>query len=89
MEISNNNVYGNGPNLQIFPDFIMGTVINTYGNTNAKISKNLSHNNMGGGILVEDSYNVLVVQNDVFENDVDATGDEWWDGGLWVERLAR
>jgi parallel beta-helix repeat protein len=83
--IENNDVYRNGPDPQIIPDFIMGTGINTYGNKNIVIRNNESYKNIGGGILVEDSYNVLVENNHVYENDLDASVDEWWDGGLWLD----
>jgi len=63
----------------------MGTGINTFGNTNVRINSNKSYNNIGGGILVEDSYNVIVEDNEIYGNDLDATIDEWWDGGLWLD----
>ena len=85
IEISNCNVYKNGPDPQIIPDYIMGTGINTYGNTNVLIKNNKSYNNIGGGILVEDSYDVIVEDNEVYGNDLDASIDEWWDGGLWLD----
>lgn len=34
---------------------------------------------------MEDGINVLVEGNEVFNNDLDASADEWWDGGLWVD----
>ena len=34
---------------------------------------------------MEDSENVVVEDNEVYENDLDATVDEWWDGGLWLD----
>ncbi|MFC1853488.1 right-handed parallel beta-helix repeat-containing protein [candidate division CSSED10-310 bacterium] len=83
--IENNNVYRNGPNPQIFPQFLMGTGINTFGLANAVIRNNRSHHNTGGGILVEDSINILVENNEIYENDLDASIDEWWDGGIWVD----
>ena len=85
IQISNCKVYRNGPEPQIIPDYIMGTGINTYGNTNVRINNNKSYNNIGGGILVEDSYDVIIEENEVYGNDLDATVDEWWDGGLWLD----
>jgi parallel beta-helix repeat protein len=82
--IAGNDVYENGPNPQL-PDILMGTGINTFGCTDCTIRDNLSHDNIGGGILVEDGVNVLVEGNNVYDNDLDATADEWWDGGLWVD----
>lgn len=85
VEIADNEVYENGPNPQIFPDYLMGTGINTFGNHNVIIRNNRCHQNTGGGILVEDSFDVLVEENEVFENDLDASADGWWDGGVWVD----
>ena len=83
--IEGNDVHANGPNPPVFPDRLLGTGINTYGNRDVIIKNNRSHGNHGGGILVEDSVNVLVIGNEVFENDLDASADQWWDGGLWVD----
>lgn len=85
VEIMNNIVYENGPDPQIIPAYMMGTGINTYGNTNVVIRNNKSYRNTGGGILVEDSFDVVVEDNDVYENDLDASIDGWWDGGLWLD----
>lgn len=83
--IEENETYRNGPEPQVIPQRIMGTGINTYGNRQVLIRNNRSHHNIGGGILVEDSYDVIVEGNEVYENDLDATVDEWWDGGLWLD----
>jgi parallel beta-helix repeat protein len=85
IEILQNDVYQNGPNPQIIPDYLMGTGINTYSNRQVVIRNNLSHHNTGGGILVEDSYDVLVDSNEIYKNDLDAWVDEWWDGGIWLD----
>lgn len=85
VDISDNVVYRNGPDPQKFPDYLMGTGINTFGNSHVNISNNISYRNIGGGILVEDSYHVVVENNEVYENDLDATVDGWWDGGLWLD----
>jgi len=85
IEIRNNRVYRNGPNPKRFPDYLMGTGIDTYGNKNVMIADNLSYQNIGGGILVEDSWDVVVERNEIYENDLDATADEWWDGGIWLD----
>jgi parallel beta-helix repeat protein len=82
--IENNDVYQNGPNPQL-PDLLMGTGINTFGCSDSIIRNNQCHENIGGGILVEDGLNVLVEGNNVYDNDLDATAEEWWDGGLWVD----
>ena len=83
--IIQNNVYRNGPEPKVIPDRILGTGIDTYGNVDVLIKDNKSYQNIGGGILVEDSKQVLVENNEVYENDLDATADEWWDGGLWLD----
>lgn len=81
--IEDSDVYENGP--QPRPFGTLGTGINTYGCTNCVIRNNDSHDNIGGGILVEDGVNVLVEGNEVVANYLDATEDEWWDGGIWVD----
>ncbi len=83
--IEGNDVHDNGPDPPILPDRILGTGIDTFGNTDVTIRGNTSHDNHGGGILVEDSFRVVVEGNEVFGNDLDASSDEWWDGGLWLD----
>ena len=89
VEIAHNEVFRNGPKPQIIPHFLMGTGINTYNNRNLIIRDNISFDNIGGGILVEDSYDITVENNEVYGNDLDATVDGWWDGGLWLDGGAR
>ncbi|MFQ5590961.1 MAG: nitrous oxide reductase family maturation protein NosD, partial [Phycisphaerae bacterium] len=76
--------FRNGPNPQV-PDRWLGTGIDTYGLTDAVIRNNRSHDNTGGGLLVEDSSNVLVEGNEITGNNLDASIEEWWDGGIWVD----
>jgi len=83
--IMDNTAHDNGPDPQVFPDYLMGTGINTFGNNHVSILGNECYGNTGGGILVEDSYNVLVESNDIHDNDLDASVDQWWDGGIWVD----
>jgi len=83
VNIKNNQVYSNGPNPRPFGT--LGTGINTFGCENCTIQNNYSYENIGGGILVEDGINVLVEGNEIRSNYLDATEDEWWDGGLWVD----
>jgi len=87
--VEDNDVFRNGPDPQIFPDYMMGAGIDTFGNHNCTIRNNHSHDNIGGGILVEDSFDVLVEGNRVDGNDLDVSADEWWDGGLWLDGGAR
>ena len=80
-----NDVHNNGPDPPVPPDRILGTGIDTFGNTDVAIRGNSSHENHGGGILVEDSFRVVVEDNEVFGNDLDASIDGWWDGGMWLD----
>ena len=82
--VEHNLVYKNGPDPQIIPDFIMGTGINIYGCTHCQMMYNQVYKNIGG-TLVEDSVDVLIEGNEVWGNDLDASVDEWWDGGLWLD----
>ena len=82
--VENNRVYQNGPQPQL-PGRLMGTGIDIYRCTDCVIRNNSSHDNIGGGILVEDGENVLIEGNEIYSNDLDATVEEWWDGGIWVD----
>ncbi len=82
--IEDNEVYANGPSPQR-PGRLMGTGIDTFGNTDVVIRNNNSHDNTGGGYLIEDSVNVLFENNIATGNDLDASAEEWWDGALWVD----
>lgn len=81
--IEGNDVYQNGPNPR--PWGVLGTGINTYRCVACVIRDNHSHGNIGGGILVEDGVDVLVEGNTVTGNDLNATEDGWWDGGIWLD----
>ena len=81
--VVNNRVFDNGPNPR--PWNGAGTGINGYMMTRAIIRNNRSFRNHGGGILVEDSVDVLVRRNRIYENDLDVSADEWWDGGIWLD----
>jgi len=83
VSIEDCDVYQNGP--QPRPWGAMGTGIDTYRCTECVIRNNHSHNNVGGGVLVEDGANVLVEGNRITANYLDATEDEWWDGGIWID----
>ncbi len=82
--IVGNEAAENGPSPERVQQAILGTGINTYGNQDVVIRNNHSHHNAGGGILVEDSINVLVEENRIDHNELDAAGD-WWDGGIWID----
>jgi parallel beta-helix repeat protein len=81
--VESGEIYQNGP--QPTPPGTLGTGINTFGCIDCVIRNNHSHDNIGGGILVEDGVRVLVEGNEVIANYLDATADEWWDGGIWID----
>ncbi|MEW6716873.1 MAG: right-handed parallel beta-helix repeat-containing protein [Chloroflexota bacterium] len=82
--IVGNEVADNGPDEERWKNFTLGTGINTYGNRDVIIRDNYIHGTIGGGILVEDSLDVLVESNHIENNQLDANGD-YWDGGIWVD----
>ncbi len=82
--IEGNQAINNGPNEELQEKHILGMGINTYELRDSIIRDNDSHDNIGGGILVEDSINVLVESNRISGNELDANGD-YWDGGIWVD----
>lgn len=84
VSVERNVVYENGPNPQVFPDYLMGTGINIYACNRCQMVNNRVYNNIGG-TLVEDSVGVLVEGNEIRDNDLDASADGWWDGGLWID----
>lgn len=84
VRIADCDVYNNGPHPKRKRN-LMGMGIDTYGNRKVEIINNKSYNNTGGGMLVEDSYEVTVKENEVYGNDLDATAEQWWDGGLWLD----
>lgn len=76
---------GNGPHPKLTENIVLGTGINTFGNENVIIRDNTSHHNTGGGLLIEDSDHVLASNNELYNNDGDASADGWWDAGLWLD----
>ncbi len=78
------DVFENGPQPQT-SDLLMGTGINTYRCVDCVIVGNEAHDNIGGGVLVEDGENVIVRSNEIYGNDLDATADGWWDGAIWID----
>jgi len=83
--IENNESYYNGPKPAYRDRGILGTGIDTYTIRDATIRGNSSHDNTGGGLLIEDGVNVLVENNHLERNYLDATVDGWWDAGVWVD----
>lgn len=82
--IEANQVLGNGPNQERWNNYVLGTGINTYEVSDSIIRDNFVSDTIGGGILVEDGQNVLVENNQITNNELDANGD-YWDGGIWVD----
>ena len=83
LTVENNEVYHNGPDPRT--PISVGTGINGFAISQSVIRNNRSYDNIGGGILVEDSTGVLVEGNQIFDNDLDVSADEWWDGGIWLD----
>lgn len=81
--IEGNQVIGNGPNPKRLGR-LMGSSINVYACHRCVIRENLISRNTGG-MVVEDSVDVLVEDNLIFENDLDATAERWWDGAIWLD----
>ncbi len=82
--ITGNEAAENGPAADRVKKGILGTGIDTFEIQEAVIRNNHAHNNIGGGILVEDGSNVIVENNQIDNNELDAAGD-YWDGGIWVD----
>ena len=82
--IEGNQAIGNGPNHERWLNYTLGTGINTYELFDSVIRGNTVSGTVGGGILVEDGENVLVENNIIEGNELDANGD-YWDGGIWVD----
>ncbi|NOY99297.1 MAG: hypothetical protein GXP40_08890 [Chloroflexi bacterium] len=82
--IENNEAARNGPNAERWQAFTLGTGINTFELRDSVVRGNYVHDTTGGGILVEDGTNVLVEDNRIENNELDANGD-YWDGGIWVD----
>lgn len=82
--VEGNEAGGNGPSQARRGRGLLGTGINTFELQSSIIRRNYSHNNIGGGILVEDGRQVLVEGNRIEGNWLDAAGD-YWDGGIWVD----
>ena len=82
--IEDNVVYENGPSPQIAGRW-MGTGINLFNIADSTVRNNRSYDNIGGGLLVEDSVEVLVEGNELAGNELDATIEGWWDGAVWID----
>ncbi len=81
--VEDNYAKGNGPNEQRRADGTLGTGLNIYGSIDVEVRDNVSIDNFGGGLLLEDCISVVAEDNRFEGNELDA-GD-WWDGGIWVD----
>jgi len=82
--IEGNESWGNGPNAAVYATGTLGTAINTYRMFDAVVQGNTCRDNTGGGILIEDGERVVVRDNDIYGNHLDANGS-YWDGGIWID----
>lgn len=82
--LENSEAYRNGPNPQK-PDHLMGTGFNIWSCRDCTFRNNRSHSNTGGGLLVEDCINVTVEGNEIYNNNLDASIENWWDGAIWLD----
>ncbi len=83
--IENSSFTGNGPGPDRRAKTIMGTGIDTFAVNGGVIRGNISSGNIGGGVLVEDGTNIVVENNTIEGNDLDASADGWWDAGVWID----
>lgn len=83
--ITGNTATFNGPDDTRFAEGTAGTGINTYQMTDSVIEGNLVIGNIGGGILVEDSDTVRVLNNQIENTNADLSHDGWWDAGIWLD----
>jgi parallel beta-helix repeat protein len=81
--VENNQVTRIGPDPQR-PGRLMGSSIVAYDCRECVIRGNLIFENTGG-MVVEDSVDVLVEHNQLLNNDLDATAERWWDGAIWLD----
>ena len=82
--VENNEVTDNGPGPERTTQGTLGTGIDTFALKGALIRGNHSYGNIGGGLLVEDGVDVVVENNVIDHNELDAAGD-YWDGAIWVD----
>ncbi len=76
--------YANGPDMARQGRGILGTGIDVFGSDDVTVRGCDLHDNIGGGLLIEDCANALVENNTIRANHLDAAGD-YWDGGIWVD----
>ncbi len=84
VKIENNLVYDNGPEARLKAKGILGMGIDTYRLENALIKANTVYGTAGGGLLVEDGINVEVIENEIYNNDLNPGGD-YLDAGIWID----
>ncbi|GAB4307406.1 MAG: hypothetical protein Kow0090_22250 [Myxococcota bacterium] len=82
--VEDNEAFDNGPNEKRRKDGLLGTAINLFNVEDGLVRGNHAYNNFGCGILIEDSRDVLVEDNEVNDNELNAAGD-YWDSGIWLD----
>jgi len=73
----------NGPEEEVGPQRFLGNDVSVWGCTEVEVSDSYMHNSMGGGLLIEDSVNVLVENNRMKNSELEAA--DYWDGALWLD----
>jgi hypothetical protein len=84
IEVDSIYAHHNGPNPQR-PGHWVGTAVNLYACTDCVIRDSTLLSNVGAGILVEDSVDVVVERNEISDHNLDVTWDGWWDGAVWLD----
>lgn len=75
---------GNGPEASLWQSGVLGNDISIWGSQGVEVRKSYTHGSIGGGLLVEDSFNVLVENNRFNDAELTAPNDEV-DGAIWVD----
>jgi len=75
---------GNGPEPSVWQRGILGNDITIFGSQKVEVRNCYTHDGVGGGLLVEDSFNVLVENNRFNDAVLTAPNDEV-DGAIWVD----
>jgi len=75
---------GNGPDSSLWLSGVLGNDISVWGSNDVRIRNCYTHDGIGGGLLVEDSYDVLVEDNR-FNDAVLTAPNEEIDGAVWVD----
>ncbi len=82
LDMKNNEAYANGPEDAVLAQDILGTGIDMYNVDTGTVTNNHSHDNIGGGMLVEDCKHVTVSGNELNNN---MLWGGYWDGAIWID----